>query len=279
MVKGLRVRDLPSLAGKVTASFAAGTRMTVVGNPTSLGPVSAEGFDWYLVQYRADENDPATEVLGFAAAGDPATPFLATLRPRCEAAADILLTEFEQLSCYGGASLTVTGTYGCGECGGLAMGSFEPGWLADPNQGYFQVVRVQPGKGLGWTDMHISPGSGLEYPAEGSIIRVVGHYDDPAASTCRIASGVEGELTIADQRAAVLYCRERFVIDSYEVIGVDPKYPDGERAATTIGPCMSMGPKSFGRGRGASAGWAAWACAGWSAATIRAADSRSSSTR
>jgi hypothetical protein len=228
MVKGLRVREAPSLASAVIASLAAGTRIAVTGNPNFLGPVAADGHDWYVVQYRSDENDPATEVFGYAAAGDPATPFLDTLRPRCEAAPDVLLTAYEQLACYGVGSLSFTGTYGCGGgCGGLSLGSFEPGWLADPNVATFQLVTVKPGMGLGRIEIHISPDNGLGRPAEGSIIRVVGHYDDPAASTCRIASGAEGEETVADERAAVFYCRERFVIDSYEVLGTDPTYPDG----------------------------------------------------
>ncbi len=30
-----------------------------------------------------------------------------------------------------------------------------------------------------------------------------------------------------DVRSAVLYCRERLVVDSYEVLGVDPSFPTG----------------------------------------------------
>ena len=33
------------------------------------------------------------------------------------------------------------------------------------------------------------------------------------------------KLKIADERATLLYCRERFVIDSFEQIGTDPNFP------------------------------------------------------
>jgi hypothetical protein len=35
------------------------------------------------------------------------------------------------------------------------------------------------------------------------------------------------ELVAIDARTAVLYCRERLVVDSYEVLGIDPSFPPG----------------------------------------------------
>jgi hypothetical protein len=236
MVDNLRVRGEPSLAGPILHSFDTGTRITVVGNPSFLGPVVADGYDWYLVVHRTDENDPSTEILGWAAAGDPATPFLATLKPRCDRPADVLLTAYEQLACYGDAPLTLEGTYGCGGCGGFAPGTFEPGWLANPISPPFSVLTAKPGKGIGRIDIHVPPellANFFEYPVEGSIIRVVGHFDDPAATTCQIIPGDQvtpggvGPGVPADSRAAIMYCRERFVVDSYVPIGTDPSYPGG----------------------------------------------------
>ena len=223
MVDGLRVRDAPSLAGGIVASFPAGTRVAVPGNPSSLGPLTADGYDWYLVVHREVEDDPATETLGYAAAGDPAAPFLATLKPRCDRAAHITLTGYERLACLGGGQVTIEGTYGCGECGGLAPGTFVPEWLAHPIFPPLPVLTAKPGTGIGRIDIHFPPEAGLAYPDEGSIIRLVGHFDDPAATTCEIAAG-EPEVP-ADPRAAVMYCRERLVVDSYQVIGTDPSYP------------------------------------------------------
>jgi len=226
MVDGLRVRETPSLTGRIMATFPAGTTVTVPGNPSFLGPVSADGHDWYVIVHRSDEDDPTTETLGYAAAGDSATPFLATLKPRCDRAAQITLTGYEQLACLGDGPVTIEGTYGCGGCGGLALGIFEPGWLAHPTFSPLHVLTARQGTGIGRIDLHFPPGRGLTDPAEGSILRVVGHFDDGAATTCQIAPGVEGAEVPADPRAAVMYCRERFVVEGYEVIGTDPGYPN-----------------------------------------------------
>jgi len=222
MVDHLRIRDTPSLAGKVLATLDQWSRLQISSNPTSLGPVTADGYDWYLVLYEAITG----ETFGWAAAGDPATPFLATLKPRCDKRAGVILTEYEQLACLGSGPVTIEGTYGCGGCGGFAAGTFQPPWLADPINGVY-TLRAKPGQGIGQIDMHKQPDAGIELPAEGAILRVMGHFDDAAASTCFIAP-LEGEVSVpADERATLLYCRERFVIDSFEQIGTDPSFPPG----------------------------------------------------
>jgi hypothetical protein len=222
MVDNLRIRSTPSLSGTIVIALDKWSRLDVSSNPTSLGPVTADGYDWYPVLYQAYTG----ETSGWAAAGDPATPFLATLKPRCDEPPDVILTEYEQLACLGTGSVTIEGTYGCGECGGFAAGTFEPGWLANPVDGSY-TLRPKPGTiGIGQLDMHKAPDAGIELPAEGAILRVTGHFDDDAASTCFIAP-LEGEVpTPADERAALMYCRERFVIDSFVQIGTDPNFPN-----------------------------------------------------
>ena len=220
MVDNLRIRDAPSLSGKILIGLDKWSRVEVSGNPTSLGPVAADGYDWYTVLYRASTG----ETFGWAAAGDPATPFLATLKPRCDRGPDVILTAYEQLACFGSGAVTLEGTYGCGECGGVAAGTFEPGWLANPIDGSY-ILRAKPGQGIGQIDMHKPPDAGIELPVEGAILRVIGHFDDDAASTCFIAPLMGDVPTPADERATLLYCRERFVIDSFEQIGTDPDFP------------------------------------------------------
>jgi hypothetical protein len=220
MVDNLRIRGTPSLSGKIVIALAKWSRVEVSGNPTSLGPVTADGYDWYTVLYQS----AVGETSGWAAAGDPATPFLATMKPRCDQEAKVIFTAYEQLACHGSGSVTIEGTYGCGGCGGFAAGTFEPGWLANPIDGSY-TLSAKPGQGIGQIDMHKPPDAGIELPAEGSILRVAGHFDDAAASTCFIAPLV-GEVPMpADERATLLYCRERFVIDSFEQIGTDPGFP------------------------------------------------------
>jgi hypothetical protein len=221
MVDNLRIRDTPSLSGKILIALDKWSRVDVGSNPTSLGPVTADGYDWYPVLYQASTG----ETSGWAAAGDPKTPFLATLKPRCGGPGTLILTEYEQLACHGSGSVTIEGTYGCGGCGGFAAGTFEPAWLANPVDGSY-TLRAKPGQGIGQIDMHKAPDAGIELPAEGAILRVTGHFADDAASTCFIAP-LQGEVPVpADERATLLYCRERFVIDSFEQIGTDPDFPN-----------------------------------------------------
>ncbi len=54
------------------------------------------------------------------------------------------------------------------------------------------------------------------------------HVDDPRSTRCtaREPDGTGGTVEI-DVRSAVLYCRERLVVDSYEVLGTDPSFPPG----------------------------------------------------
>ncbi len=55
------------------------------------------------------------------------------------------------------------------------------------------------------------------WPPRGDILRVSGHFDDPASSTCTAESAF-GPSRI-DPEYLVLFCRERFVVDEFTVIG------------------------------------------------------------
>jgi len=73
--------------------------------------------------------------------------------------------------------------------------------------------------------LHIAPDSGLALPEGGSIVRVTGHFIDPASTTCSMSLPDGEQSKPADPRTAELYCREQFVVDSFEVIGTDPAFP------------------------------------------------------
>ena len=65
--------------------------------------------------------------------------------------------------------------------------------------------------------------TGRPPPTAGQILRVVGHFDDPAAGSCAISPG-EPPVPL-DPLVAALYCREQFVVESIEVTGTDPDFP------------------------------------------------------
>ena len=70
--------------------------------------------------------------------------------------------------------------------------------------------------------MRFAPG-GPEQPEHGRILRVVGHFDDPNAVGCTVAPG-EPPVPL-NATAAELFCREQFVVESVEEIGIHPDFP------------------------------------------------------
>jgi hypothetical protein len=74
--------------------------------------------------------------------------------------------------------------------------------------------------------------SGPTKPAQGSIIRVRGHFRDDAAANCSLATSYPWERfdddpAIHDVAVTVArhLCRQEFVVDSYDVLGTDPNFP------------------------------------------------------
>ena len=134
------------------------------------------------------------------------------------------LTEWERLACYGDRSITIEGTLGCGGCGGVYAGTFEPAWLATPMN--FEFLSVEPQERIGPFRLRFAP-DGPERPQEpgvAPILRVTGHFDDAAAADCVVATLGNGNEPINDT-VAELYCRSQFVVDSYEILGTDDDFP------------------------------------------------------
>ena len=198
------------------------------------GPISAEGFAWYPVIRLGELTDvPAlsegplvtTSAAGWVAAGDTAEAFIQLVDPRCAPRPVNLATleamqPWEQLACFGPEQITLEGTFGCTGCAASAPGTFEPGWLAHPMN--FNFLSVDPNARIGPFAMRFAP-SGPPPPTAGQIIRVVGHFDDPTAGSCAISPG-EPPVPL-DPLATALYCREQFVVESFEVTGTDPDFP------------------------------------------------------
>jgi len=223
----LRVRETPGLSGRVVATVEAGQVLWTGAG----GGAVVDGLRWYLTYFAPGHRDwpqyPEAPQSGWVAAGAGDQRYLELMPPRCpEADPDLAaltkLTGWERLACFGDRPLTVTGTWGCPLCDGTTGGTHEPAWLANPLQ--YSVLWAKFGVG-NLFGLHFAPDSGLAYPTVGgSILRVDGHFSDPASSTC-VISGLGG-LGVPDPLpgTAELYCREQFVLDGYEVIGTDPDY-------------------------------------------------------
>jgi hypothetical protein len=228
IVDGLQVREQPGLSGAVVDTLPEDT-VVELSDPSErlIGPTAVDGIDWYAVLYQGDLG-------GYVAAGAAGDRYLELAPPRCEEgepnlAAVLHITEWERLACFGDRSLTVTGTYRCPDCEIASRGGYEPHWLASPDNRNYLSIGGEGGLGPFGLILHFSPEAGLDPPPNASILRVTGHFSDPASSTCAIRptmSEVEigGEV---DPVIAELYCREQFVVDAYEIIGTDPDFSPG----------------------------------------------------
>ena len=236
----LRIRQAPATTAPIVTSANAGEELFLVTDATALGPVQTGGFVWYLVLFQPGYHDwpvrpPGDPPLsGWVAAGSDTEAFLALAPASCPMGeVDITtlyaLTPWERLACIGDRQITVEGTYGCGECGGEAMGTFTPDWLAHPID--FDVLRppfAQPVSVVENLVLRIAPELPQVAPEQaGSILRVTGHFNDPGAVDCVVAPGDPGQERVANDLAAEWYCREQFVVDAWEVIGTDHAYPAG----------------------------------------------------
>lgn len=237
-VSSLNVRESPSASAKKVGSMARGDVAVLVG----YGGIKAGGYTWFQAErvkglhgpLPALPSDPFiggdwTDLTGWIAVGTGSTAYVTALAPRCDpaAATDLSILSAmlpgERLACLGATPLVLQGTWGCGGCGGAFPGSFTPDWLATPLSGFFSVnyaVRVGP------LQLYFPPG--LKQPEAGRILRVHGHLADDRSSGCvvKIPTSDAFDAPLVSIRAAdaVLYCRQHVVVDSFEVLGVDPSF-------------------------------------------------------
>jgi hypothetical protein len=236
----LNIRELPRTTAKRLAILKQGDILIITG----IAPVRANGFNWFEVMrvVQAPGSLPALPaypldaetglVAGWVAAGNAnAGDFIRALPFRCPDTIDLTsvggMPPGERLACLGGATIELLGTYGCSECGGMVHGSYEPEWLASRLE--FGLLSVAPETRFGPLAIHFPPE--VAEPAIGSVIRVRGHFDDPRSADCRVAEiapdqvGPAESLVPVEQGSARLWCREKFVVESYDDLGPDPDFP------------------------------------------------------
>jgi hypothetical protein len=230
-VDELLIRETPGLAGRVVTAASAGEVVAMSSFPGYR--MAVDGFDWYAVNfapgYRAWPTLPEAWEFGWAAAGPSDAPYLELLPPRCptkepDLQAVTSITGWERLACFDDHPLTLTGTWGCQGCGGTTMGNYEPRWLAYPIQYPLLWIDWTTAGGIGPPlGLRLAPESGLNFPTEpGPIMRITGHFNDPAATTCVMtAPDIQAEVAVA---TAQTFCREQFVVDSFDIIGPDPEF-------------------------------------------------------
>lgn len=238
VVDGLNLRMRPGTSQESYGRLPAGSVGLVAG-----GPVEADGYTWFAL---AAPNlpygtgcmappDPSILVcpdwFGWVASADESgEPFIVGRTLECPPVPSTLeellhIQPGVRLACFGGAPLAFdafVGHHGVGVC--EPAFTIAPAWFDFCSFQYLATEFGPDGPGLA---AHLHPDVGAcdiaQYtPAEtcpyaglgGSVVRVEGRFDDPAAATCEASEGpffFEGT-ELPDPAWVVYQCRERFVV-------------------------------------------------------------------
>ena len=175
----------------------AGTEVTLVG-----GPRDVDGATFYEVRWGSRG--------GWLRVDDAAA--LSAVAPVCPPTADGLLAmlAWDRVLCLGNSPVTVTGTVS--HCqGGVVLA--EPEWLAYACWGVSD--------GTAGMELHAAPSAGITFPDDIVRARLVGHFDDPAASTCTYHGETVDQPWRAPSAGEQVYlCREAFVVETMEILEV-----------------------------------------------------------
>ena len=226
----VRIRSDPSTDAEIVATMAAGD-VAYVLDSIAAGPVAADGYEWYEVEY-AEGRDiwpwqdvPSADLQqGWMAAGTETERFVVLATVECRADPVTLetlafeVTPWERLVCLANGAFTIEGTYGCETCADGVTRGANPTWLADaaqhaPISGTYEYYP--------FARMAVSPD--VAPPADRDIVRATVHVNDDDAETCTYTPDQDESLptTDFDPTAVEIYCRERLVIESFEVTGRD----------------------------------------------------------
>lgn len=231
----LNLRQQPREDAAVLAELSPAYRLFTIGEPTDVGELR-----WYRVAVVADEGCfEGCHLIGYVA-----TPLAADEDawidvvdidcPASPMSAEALsaLAAFEALHCYGRTELVVTGTVDTPCCSPPNPIEYSPAWLAAPNTPAFLRFAGSPGVVVAF---RAHPDANLETPERGDVVRVTGHFEDPAATSCRasVADDVEDPVELPDPARLILDCRATFVWTDYEVTGFED-----------LGPCCGAAPPS-----------------------------------
>ena len=207
LVSDLVVRSAPGVDAETSSvlpgRLTAGDRAFVVD-----GPVAASGYEWYLAAPLRRPDGSQGPFGWIAAASRDGEGWLRAATPDCPTSVDLAsvlaLQALERLACFGGDSLTLTAPQvACGAGGG--PWTWEPAWIA-----------VLGGCGLAIDDTGAMPyrvPPGVADPGTTLPLTVRGHFDDPAAQTCRVTSADPAAYPAPSVEESVLLCRTEFVIE------------------------------------------------------------------
>jgi hypothetical protein len=235
-VNELNLREEPALAAASVGQLFSGARVFVVE-----GPRANEGYSWYRVVVAQGPYTPRVcegygcnqrrDVGWVAGVSQDQDAWLTALDLGCPSEPTLqqltALTDMEQLACYGDTQLVLEGTVDTPCCGYVGAYRFEPGWLAVPTPRVFFHDH--------YLGLRFNPATGLPLPERGDVVRVTGHFDDPAAASCTVEIDQEAvgydengnpvEVEPPDTEGVPFGCRMQYVVDAIEVIGTEDLGP------------------------------------------------------
>jgi hypothetical protein len=122
------------------------------------------------------------------------------------------------VSCHGDAPITFQAfSVPCGGCAGSVEGNPQPAWLMNPfiNQLYLTPNRSHSD----WQSRAVlGPGLTLEPEWTGNMLRLTGHFDDAAASTCHTDLTADQVRWSTGQQSIMDGCRQTFVVTAVTVL-------------------------------------------------------------
>lgn len=234
---GLRVRGGPPGFPEhetVEYTLGAGDLVMVEWSPFAYRSpsTSEDGRSWYNV--RVGGTSPYSEVSGWVAAGETGLEYLTHEPVVCGSVRDlehlifstfdgdasVLASPWERLACNGNRQLELDGVldYVCNE-GGVYPYRFQP-YLAHPQWCSALMIDdfdddgfARYGQGLVVRFTDFAPAD-LE---RGDVVQVQGHFDDPLAASCSAETEPGFEGPAVDVPFLVLFCREQFVPQEWQV--------------------------------------------------------------
>lgn len=221
----LVVRSSPSVGtdSKVLAPhLTVGRRVFVLD-----GPVAGSGYDWYLVDPLPPGSDTFPHFGWVAAASLDGVPWIAGLTLACPALPVTIgqitaIFDLERVACFGNVPLSFEGyAWSMPAADWPADWWTSPSWLlplvhqefvGDYNHGL--AVVYAPGSDIARTPDELvddPPGNGIRY-------RITGHFNDPAAVSCRQRwrDPVTGRTQERPPELVRLACRAQFVVTERE---------------------------------------------------------------
>lgn len=239
----LNLRQQPSETSPVLTQLPPGRRLFTIGEPTDAGELR-----WYRVGVVGGPG--CVEDCNLV--GHVATPMAADEEPWI-AEVDIdcpsspmtaeqisTLTHLEALHCYGRNEIVINGTVDTPCCIPPDGIRYRPAWLAEPLVSPY----LRDADGTIVLGFRAPPDEALEPPERGDVVSVTGHFEDPAATSCRAsvdedAGADPDDVQLPDPASVILGCRATFVWTDYEVTGFEDLGP----CCGSLNPVTSVDPR------------------------------------